>query len=166
MYNHTIFFTSSNLLKVVEDVQTVVEELIGEEGVGHEELTDGDKDVEELADEEHVGVGVELVVNKLEIVAEHLGLLLGRVLHGLACKHKCLHKMGSKWTNLQWMLGKRSKITGLKTCPAHHCSRHRGRPSVLPPYSATAYGAGKTELPGKSQLVARLYNYMAKCVNI
>ena len=79
-----MLFKLSSLLEIVEDVHTVVEELVGEEGVGHEELTDGDEDVEELADEEHVGVGVELVVDELEVVAEDLGLLLGRILHGLA----------------------------------------------------------------------------------
>ena len=83
-----MIFTLSNLLEVVEDVHTIIEELVGEEGISHEELTDGDKDVEELADEEHVGVGVELVVDELEIIAENLGLLLGRVLHCLACRQK------------------------------------------------------------------------------
>ena len=50
---------------VVEDVDTKVDELVGEEGVGDKELTDGDDDVEQLAEEEHVGVRVELVVDKL-----------------------------------------------------------------------------------------------------
>ena len=70
--------------EVVEDVDTVVDELVGEESVGHEELADGDEDVEELAEEEDVGVLVELVVHKLEVIVQKFLLLFRGFLHIMA----------------------------------------------------------------------------------
>ena len=40
------------------------------------DIPDRNDDVEQLADEEYVGVGVELVVNKLEEICEQLLLFL------------------------------------------------------------------------------------------
>jgi len=53
---------------VIEDVDAIIIELIGEESIGDKELADRYDNVEQLTGKEDVGVSVELVVHELEEV--------------------------------------------------------------------------------------------------